>query len=95
MARRFHSLSVKTPVDIPNRSIYQITLVSPTDAVDEYAGQDEVEDVEHGPPSESDVVGDVGVRLRTAAVVLHVPLGAEVHQVELPVGLVVGEVSLG
>ena len=72
----------------PNRR-----LPSPTDAVDEYAGQDEVEDVEHGPPPQPDRVRDVRVGLRAAAVVLHVPFGAEVHQVKLAVRLVVGEVA--
>ena len=65
-----------------------------TNAVDEDAGQDEVEDVEQGSPADADDVGDVRVGLRAARVVLHVLLGVEADQVELAVGLVVGHVAV-
>lgn len=68
-------------------------IVSLTDAVYEYARQDEVEHVEHWPPPQPDVVGDVNVGLLAAGVVDHVALRAEPLQLELAVGLVVGLVA--
>ena len=37
-----------------------------TNSVDEDAGEDEVEDVEHGPSPESYHVCDIGIRFRAA-----------------------------
>ena len=48
-----------------------------TYSVDENAGQDEVEDVEHRPASELDEKGDVGEGVRAAAVVDVTFLGPE------------------
>ena len=64
-----------------------------TNAVDEDARQDEVEDVEHWPPPDPDVVGDVNEGPRAAGVVDLVPLGLEGLQLELAIGLVVAGVA--
>ncbi len=63
-----------------------------TDAVNEDAGQDEVEDVEHGPAPQLDGVGDVDVGLWAARVEDDVALGPERLQLELAVRLVVRRV---
>lgn len=65
-----------------------------TDAVDEDAGQDKVEDVEHGAAPQADDVGDVRVGFWAARVELHVPDGLKAHQVKLSVSLVVADVTL-
>ena len=62
--------------------------------VDEYAWEDQVEDVEHGPPPDADVVGDVDVGLRAARVVDDVPLRPEALQLKFAVRLVVALVAL-
>ena len=63
-----------------------------TDAVDEQARQDQIEDVEKGSPPHFDDVRDVRIGLRAAAVILFVSDGFKIHQIKLTVCLVVADV---
>lgn len=60
-----------------------------TDAINQQAGQNEVEDVEHGPTSQLDNISDVRIGFHAAGVILIVPDGFEAHKVELAVSLVI------
>ena len=64
-----------------------------TYAIDEHTRKNEIEDIEHGPASDPDGVGDVRVGGGAAAVVDQVVGAGEGLQAELPIDLVVGHVT--
>lgn len=65
-----------------------------TDAVDEYARKDQVEDVKCRSSSQSYLVSNIWIRFQTAGVVFGVFSRGELKQVEFTVCLVIAHVSL-
>ena len=82
----------KPQIGISKPNVYIVRAL--TNSINENTGEDEVEDVEHGPPPHPDGVGDVRVGLLAAAVVDQVVLGGEGLEVELSVQLEVAQVVL-
>lgn len=65
-----------------------------TYTIDQNTRKDQVEDVEHGSPSQLDRVSDVWIGFWAARVEHAVLNGVKAHQVEFPICLVISHVSL-
>jgi len=64
-----------------------------TNAIDENAGQNEVEYIKHGSAPQFDVISDIDVRFRTTRIINHMSFGSVTFQFEFPVCLVVALIS--